>query len=367
MKRLNEIEIRERFKTIKIPPLNINVRAVEPTLQLGESRMPYRPDLIVDIEWEAKGFRFVAEIKAVTTPKLLEEAIAQLSSYLALFKSIGSDETWNPMIVTPYLGEKQIERLIESSVSGIDLSGNAILIVPGNLFVCKTGNANRFPSSAPIKNVYRGNSSIVARVMLVKPKYGSVNDVLDELIQRGGRTSLGTVSKVLKALEEDFLISRNKLVRLIDATTLLNNLRQNYQPPRVTRRTIGRVDDLAATLDKIAESCRQSNLLCAVNEPRRYAVFPSVGAPVQIYTEYNKKALGETDFEETERFANIELIETVDPWVYFDRQWELADGVYYTSPLQTYLDLTIGGKREQDAAEQIAGRLLQMYETNTNR
>ena len=248
--------------------------------------------------------------------------------------------------------------MAEAEISGIDLSGNGIVIVPGKMFIYRSGEPNKFRSSEPIKNIYRGSSSIVARTLLIRQEYSTVNEVLDEIVKRRGKPTLGTVSKVLKSLENDLLISRNQGVRLIDATGLLTKLRGNYRQPKQQRRIVGKIDRLDNALTKISENCDRNEVSCAVDEPRRYAVFPTVGVPTRIFTENINKALDGIDFEETDRFPNVELIETPEPAVYFDRRCSLSDGVYYTSPLQTYLDLTTGGKREIETAEQIAKKLL---------
>ena len=65
------------------------------------------------------------------------------------------------------------------------------------------------------------------------------------------------------------------------------------------------------------------------------------------------KRLG-TDLEETSRFPNIELLETDEDFVYFDARDDLA-----ASPVQTYLELMQGDKREQETAEQLRKTILQ--------
>jgi hypothetical protein len=54
------------------------------------------------------------------------------------------------------------------------------------------------------------------------------------------------------------------------------------------------------------------------------------------------------DLRETERFANVTFQETRDDFVYFDRRPGLL-----ASPIQTYLELAKGDKREQETAEQV--------------
>ena len=65
------------------------------------------------------------------------------------------------------------------------------------------------------------------------------------------------------------------------------------------------------------------------------------------------KRLG-PDLEETSRFANIELLETDENFVYFDARDDLV-----ASPVQTYLELMQGDKRERETAEQLRKTILQ--------
>jgi len=65
-----------------------------------------------------------------------------------------------------------------------------------------------------------------------------------------------------------------------------------------------------------------------------------------------------SDLEETSRFPNVELLETEEEFVYFDRRDNLV-----ASPVQTYLELMQGDKREQETAEQLRKAILQPLKT----
>ena len=70
-----------------------------------------------------------------------------------------------------------------------------------------------------------------------------------------------------------------------------------------------------------------------------------------------KKIIAEklgVDLEENSRFPNVELLETDEDFVYFDARDNLA-----ASPVQTYLELMQGDKREQETAEQLRKAILQ--------
>ena len=56
---------------------------------------------------------------------------------------------------------------------------------------------------------------------------------------------------------------------------------------------------------------------------------------------------------ETARFPDIEFAETQDPTAYFDGREDLL-----ASPIQCYLELQTGDKRDQETAEQVRRTLL---------
>jgi len=75
--------------------------------------------------------------------------------------------------------------------------------------------------------------------------------------------------------------------------------------------------------------------------------------PMQSFycTDINKAvaSLG-GDVRETDRFANVTLLETQDDFVYFDRRPGMV-----ASPIQCYLELVNGEPREQETADQVRG------------
>ena len=83
--------------------------------------------------------------------------------------------------------------------------------------------------------------------------------------------------------------------------------------------------------------------------------------PVQSFYCSNLESLLQAirpDLEETSRFPNVELLETDENFVYFDARDNLA-----ASPVQTYLELMRGDKREQETAEQVRKAILQPLKT----
>jgi Fe2+ or Zn2+ uptake regulation protein len=342
------------IEKLKFEPLSIKI--LEKDYKISKTSRE-EIDLLLNISWEKTSEEFITEVKKQGTPKKIKEAIYNLEKYKEKLSDSKSEKTVYPLIIAPFLSEDTLKLLIERQISGIDLSGNGAVIVPGKLFFYKTGEKNKFPASSPIKNVFSGVSSTVARVFLLKPEYESVGEVVDEVNRRGSSASFSTVSKVLKSLEEDLIISRNQEVSLIDGKRLLNSLTKNYSPPQIGSHVVGKVSDVPETLKQIRQTAKKEEFRYARNEPSKYTVMPSAGGAIaKIYTDSIKKLADEIQITETDRFPNIELIETEEPTVYFDLRED--EGFYWTSPLEVYLELANGGKREKETAGNMVGEIL---------
>lgn len=335
-------------------PLEISILRPGTTGLLPELR-GLRPDFILIAQWEGREYSFTVEYKRSSTPKTFEAAIQQARRY-------AEAGPYLPMVIVPYLSPRALDRLAEERVSGIDLSGNGLVIVPGELFVRSTGAKNRFPSGAPIKNVYRGASSLVARVFFARPTFYSVQEILDEIQRRGGKTTLSTVSKALKGLEEDLVVGREASIRLLQPGRLLDLLLENYRDPVVKRKRRIQVSDRSRSLQQFAQNARESSVYLAGDLPSKYVVMPASEDTLRIYTSSIDEITRGVDFEENSRFPNVELIETEDQTVYFD---PIEDEEFlWISPLQTYLMLATGGKREQEVATQLRSDLLEASRGN---
>jgi hypothetical protein len=346
----SETEILDQLRSgrVEFPPFQIEVGE---TMARTDDGML---DAIVLLRWGARSYRFAAECNRLSTPKALSQVAAQARRF-------ARPPDLNPLVIVPYLAESRLEELQEQGVSGIDLCGNGIVSVPDQVLVYRTGQPNRFRSETEIKNAFRGTSSLVPRVFLVKGAYVSVQEARAEILERGGNLVLGTVSKVCKALEDLLLIERSRgkgsaarQLRLIQPDKLLDLLASNYVPPPTDRTLRGKTklspealrDALARVGEKVIQTGFGSVGSYAVmaREPMQYFYTTDLAA--------TRRALGD-QFEETERFANVTFTATKDDTVYFDRRPGLV-----ASPVQTYLELATGDKRSQETAEQVRRAIL---------
>lgn len=342
MRRLTEKQIKDSLGKIDFEPLKIKLE----DLKTRAARLV--------IGWKDGSEYFLPEILGEASPKQVDLSLFRLGEKTA-GKSAGKSSF--PIIIAPYLSEQTLNRLAEAEISGIDLSGNGVVVIPGKLFVYRAGAKNKFLSNAPIKNVFRGTSSLVVRVFFNKPEYKNVGEILNEITTRGGKTTLPTVSKVLKALEEELLIAKGEKVRLLDAKKLLDLLIKNYRRPQVRRTLSIKCTDMSPALEKMSENAKKKNVSFACDYPGRYTVMPSETFPLKIYTESIDELLEGVNFAETIRFPDIILLETDEPTVYFDRRKEQKS--YFLSPLETFLQLSTEGKREKEAASLMIRKLLE--------
>ena len=141
---------------LKLPPLVINI-----TRRLPSAGARSGPDALAEAIWGKRRLRFIAELKTLGTPRTLRSAIIQAKEYAAHERRL-------PLVIVPYLSPEGLGTLEAAAVSGADLCGNGIICVPDRILVVRSGRPNLFPLSDKIKNVYSGDTSIVARAFLLR-------------------------------------------------------------------------------------------------------------------------------------------------------------------------------------------------------
>jgi hypothetical protein len=275
------------------------------------------------------------------------------------------------MIIMPFLSEQRLQELEGEGISGIDLCGNGVVIVPGIFSVFRSGRKNLFSSSAPIKNIYRKNSSMIGRVFLVRSSFDTVQEICSEINQRNMLVtrwdkrpmSLSTVSKSLKNLEEDLIIERKGIIRLLQPDKLLEKLSANYIPPKIKERVRLKVSAESAKIEELL--LKQSQTLnfplvaAGISSVTKFAVMPR-GDLLSVYCPRLEMLLERLSGNQSDRFPNLELIETEDETVYFDARQD--NKFWWASPVQVYLELMAGDKRDRETAEQVKSFLLKDLE-----
>jgi hypothetical protein len=353
-----DITNRLRNGEISLGPLSLRLLETEP--RFGDDRSL---DALVEVRWQDIKAKFAVECKSISTPKAFQAATDVLKT-----TSLPKD-CW-PMIIMPFLSEDQLQELEKAGISGIDLSGNGVVSVPNRMAVFRTGRRNQFSTSAPIKNVYQRNTSMVGRVLLACFSFKTVQEIRAEvnrrnlLVSRWGRTpmSLATVSKALKTLEGDLIVGRGGQIRLLQPDKLLEKLSENFTPPQLTARGRMKVSlEGAAIYEVLSGRSRELNLpivATGITSAIRYTVMQR-GGMISIYSPRAKTLLESLPGSQTDRFPDFEILETAEETVYFDARQE--DGFIWASPVQVYLELMAGDRRDQEAAFQIKDNLLRSF------
>jgi hypothetical protein len=335
---------------VELPPLYFRfLQGAE-----NESRDPGF-DALVEFSWLKENARFAVECKALSTPKAFQTGLIKL-------KSAKLPKDLLPMLCLPFLSENQLRQLESEQLSGIDLCGNGVVIAPGKFYVFRTGGKNSFSSWAPIKNVYRKNTSMVGRVFLARPEYEAVQEIRSEISRRNPLVAiwnkkpigLSTVSKALKTLEEDLIVARNRGIRLLQADKLLDKLSENYEPPVAARRVQLKIQKAPEMIQNLLAQVSQKTGLpvaaTGTSSVSRYTVMQR-GDLLSVYCPTLEPMLAKLPHSRSDRFPNLELIEVEEETVYFDAQED--GGFLWASPVQVYLELMAGDKRDQETAEQL--------------
>ena len=347
-----------RLGKVSLPPLSFRLLKSEPQAW-SDSRF----DALVEASWGERIAKFAIECKSRSTPKAFQDGLNRLKTSLL-------PKSYLPLLFLPFLNEPQLQELERSKINGVDLCGNGVVVVPELFSVFRSGGKNRFTSSAPIKNIYRKNSSMVARAFLLRSKYETVQDIRAEINQRNllvnrwdkKAMSLSTVSKALKTLQEDLIISREDIIRILQPDKLLQKLSENYAPPNIKDRIRLKIPEgietIADLLRKESQTLKLPLVAAGTSSVGRYAVMQRMDI-LSVYCPRLDMLLERLSGSQSDRFPNLELIETEDETAYFDGRQE--ESFWWASPVQVYLELMAGDKRDQETAEQVKSYILNNF------
>ncbi len=337
---------------LELPPLRFTPVVTEST------EKDIQPDVLVQTNWQGRTFAFVGEVKRYGSDKSVSEAAETARNYAERLQL-------NPLVIVPWLSNEQLLSLEQRNISGVDLCGNGVVVVPGQVLVFRTGQPNKFPTSRLIRRVYEGTSSLVARVFLLRPQYNSVSEILDEISARGGSITLPTISKALKQLEEDVVIEKSsKRIRVLQADKLLDRLKSNYEPPKPRgfvrcKITSKNNASISTILLNAANAAGVRIVLSGESSANFYATLAKEPIDTFYCTETTSLQLENwnAEMDVFSRFPNVELKKCDSDVVFFDTR--NINGYNVASPIQAYLELATSDKRGQEIAEQIRKKIIQ--------
>ena len=305
--------------------------------------------LELELPKEKKTFRFIVEIKSSSTPLTVRTAISMVLDCVSQ-TALRNNDIRYPMIAVPYLGPANLAELEEREVSGIDLCGNGIVIIPERLLIIRSGQENQYRESRSLVNPYSGKSALVGRMLLEKPEWESLNVLVESINAGGGEISVPQVSKTLDALCEELIVfKKQRAIKLLEKIRLLDNLSKNYKKTKPDSRLALRLEPKTEWPQRLKKAGVRWTV-SGESSAKRYSSLVESG-PLRIYVSDMKKALdclGGRE-EPVRNFADLDLCQTGDPCVFFDSKPD-DSGMVWSSVLQTYLELMDGDARQRDAA-----------------
>ncbi len=172
--------------------------------------------------------------------------------------------------------------------------------------------------------------------------------------------SLSTVSKALKTLEEDLSVERSEDISLLQPDKLLGKLCDNYIAPKIRDAVRLKIPGDGGILSEwIGLQAGKLSLPVAatgLSSVSRYTVMQRAEM-LSVYCPETDALAGRLKGDASSRFPNIELIWTEDEPVYFDAR---RDGNFrWASPIQVYLELMAGDKRDQETAEAVKSYIIE--------
>jgi hypothetical protein len=168
--------------------------------------------------------------------------------------------------------------------------------------------------------------------------------------------SLSTISKALKGLKQGLIVAREgAAVRLLQSEKLLDKLVENYTAPKVEEvvnwklpTSLGEEERKEVLVE--AFSSKIPAVITGASSVSRYAVMQA-GEILSIDCPDPKGWLSKLPGAPADRFPTLSIIQIEDASVCFDAHQD--EGMVWASPLQTYLELMAGDKRDQETALQV--------------
>ena len=328
----------------RTPAIEVDEIEFEPRLGSG-----HPVDILASFSAFGRRHRIACEVRRNGQPSHVRNAILHVRDYVAHL-----DFDAAPMVSAPFLSERSRALCVESGVGYLDLHGNAFLQVPGILIDVSV------PGEPPaerrdLKSLFRPKAARILRVMLRDPERAwRVTELAG-----AADASLGHVSNVRRALlNREWAEELGGGVVLSNPDAVLDAWRAAYRPPdgdveRLYTSLHGAALEDAARAVFSLRPLHGSAAFASFSAARWIAPYGRTGTEYfhadRVGAEHIAGALGASDVDKGEN-VNIRILK--DHGVLADTI-EPAPGIICTSPVQTYLDLSVSGERGVEAADHL--------------
>jgi hypothetical protein len=344
---MNELEMRAagalRQLLEKIPTIEIEgIEHERPSSQ-------WEPDIIAHVHTGGRHHLLICEFKSNGQPRYARTALLELRDYVTHRAPQAS-----AVFMAPYISPAVRQLCEQYNVGYLDLEGNARIAFE-SVFIERTVSEKPVVEQRELKSLFKPKSAQVLRTMLREPSRAWRVTELATI----SKVSLGHVSNVRAGLldREWANVSEDGLF-LSAPDELLNAWRENYTAPAGERMRFY-TPLHGSTLEEAARSA-----LGDQGNPG-HAAFASFSAAHWLapygrtgmhYFFADPIGLGRLQsalkLSPSTKGENVHITIAKDDGLLADTV-EPAPGAVCTSPIQTYLDLSIAGERGEEAAEHL--------------
>ncbi len=341
----NEARAGEAMRELleKIPILE--VKRIDVEAASGE----WAPDLIAQLLVDGRPHQLICEYKSNGQPRYARSALLELQNYVAHRAPQAT-----PVLIAPYLSPAVRQLCEEKGVGYLDLEGNARLTF-GGVFIERIVANKPVAQQRELKSLFRPKSAQVLRAMLREPgrawrvtelseftgvSLGHVSNVRTGLIDRewarasGGGLALSNPDALLDAWRDIYTVPSGERLRLY--TSLHGSAFED------AARSALRADNGAGRAAFASFSAAQWLSPYARTGTHYFFADDQGLSKLQAALKLTPSSKGENVVVTVPRDLGL-LSDTVEP----------APGAVCTSPVQTYLDLSIAGERGAEAAEHL--------------
>lgn len=293
------------------------------------------------------------EVKSSGQPKIVERALLSLKNWAA-------EEKYRiPMIVAPYLTPKVRQQIADGGCGYLDFAGNARLAF-GDVYIELETAAIPKAAARELRSLFSPRSALVLRALL------SHDTRPWKLVELSKETtvSLGQVSNVVKALEERNLVRRAEGgIVLVAGNDLIDEWRSRYRASQGEELTFytplhgNQLRDALALSTGVAwpsqgnavlASFSAANLLAPYTRNQNTFIYADMACVHDLQERLQLREVAEG--------GNVLITVPIDDGVFYQAEKQ-GRGPYHTSPIQTYLDLSVAGDRGQEAAQFLRDRI----------
>lgn len=317
----------------------------------GAQGVKAKYDIVAEGRYAGRPVRLVVEVKSNGQPRIMRDAAHQLKRYLDHRK-----EKVVPVVMAPYLSEQAREACREEGVGYADFLGN-VYIAFDTVYIDRQVAGRPEPERRALRSLFKPKSARILRSLLREPGRSWRVAELAETAQ----VSIGLVSTIGSALRERGWAEQSaEGLVLSDPANLLDTWAEEYEQPKgeeIRRYTHFHGTSLTDRLRKRPPNAGRA-ILSSFSAAEWLAPYVRQGTSFFYADEEGLVALEQAlDLKPTAKGANVHIRVPDEDGVLEDAV-RVAEGLFATSPVQTYLDLVHAGERGREGAEHLRTTLL---------